>query len=123
MLRVHARFKDNIWEQDLDGMRSLSCKNKIVKYLLYVIDVFIKYAWVKSLKDKKRKTALNAFMKIVNESNRQPNRSWVNQEREIYNKLMQEWLDNNNIVMHLTHNEGKSVITQRLKAKIYKNDN
>ena len=123
MLRVHARFKDNIWEQDLDGMRSLSCKNKIVKYLLYVIDVFTKYAWVKSLKDKKRKTALNAFMKIVNESNRQPNRSWVNQEREIYNKLMQEWLDNNNIVMHLTHNEGKSVITQRLKAKIYKNDN
>ena len=123
MLRVHARFKDNIWVQDLDGMRSLSCKNKIVKYLLYVIDVFTKYTWVKSLKDKKRKTALNAFMKIVNESNRQPNRSWVNQEREIYNKLMQEWLDNNNIVMHLTHNEGKSVITQRLKAKIYKNDN
>ena len=92
-------------------MESLSSKYKNVKYLLYVIDVFTKYAWVKSLKDKKRKTALNAFMKIVNESNRQPNRSWVNQEREIYNKLMQEWLDNNNIVMHLTHNEGKSVIT------------
>ena len=78
-------------------MRSLSCKNKIVNYLLYVIDVFTKYAWIKSLKDKKSKTALNAFMKIVNESNHKPYISWVNQERELYSKLMQEWLDNNNI--------------------------
>ena len=37
---------------------------------------------------------------------------------------MQEWLDNNNILMCSTHNEGKSVIAKRfiktLKAKIYK---
>ena len=44
---------------------------------------------------------------------------------------MQEWLDNNDILMYSTHNEGKSVIAERfiktLKAKIYKrmtaNDN
>ena len=40
---------------------------------------------------------------------------------------MQEWLDNNDIFMFLTHNEGKSVIAERFiktfKAKIYlKND-
>ena len=34
-------------------MESLSLKNKNVKYLLYVIDAFIKYAWIKSLKYKK----------------------------------------------------------------------
>ena len=38
---------------------------------------------------------------------------------------MQEWLDNNDILMYSTHYEGKSVITERfiktLKAKIYKN--
>ena len=34
-------------------MESLSSKNKIVKYLLCVIDVFTKYAWVKTLKEKK----------------------------------------------------------------------
>ena len=37
---------------------------------------------------------------------------------------MQEWLDNNDILMYSTHNEGKSVITEcftkTLKAKIYK---
>ena len=43
-------------------MGSLSSKNKNVKYLLCVIDVFIKYAWVKHVKDKKAKTFLNAFI-------------------------------------------------------------
>ena len=51
--KVYARFKDNIWAVDLAEMESLSSKNKNVKYLLCVIDVFTKYAWVKPLKDKK----------------------------------------------------------------------
>ena len=122
--KVYARFKDNIWAADLAEMESLSSKNKNVKYLLCVIDVFTKYAWVKPLKDKKGKTVLNAFMEIVNESNRKPNKLWVDQGREFYNKLMQEWLDNNDILMYSTHNEGNSVIAERfiktLKAKIYK---
>ena len=44
-----------------------------------MIDIFSKYAWVKPLKDKKGKTVLNAFIEIVNESNRKPNKLWVNQ--------------------------------------------
>ena len=52
----------------------MSCKNKNGKYLLCVMVFFTKYAWVKSLKDKKGKTVLNAFMKIVNESNCKPNK-------------------------------------------------
>ena len=51
---VYASFKDNVWVEDLGEMGSLSAKNRDVKYLLCVIDVFIKYAWVKPLKDKKR---------------------------------------------------------------------
>ena len=64
--KVHARFKDNIWEADLAEMESLSSKNKNVKYLLRAIDVFTKYAWVKPLKYKKGKTVFNAFIGIVN---------------------------------------------------------
>ena len=53
------------------------------------------------------------------------------QEREFYNKLIQEWLGNNYILMYSTHNGGKSVIAERfikiLRSKIYKkmtaNDN
>ena len=92
--------------------------------LLCIIDVFTKYACVKPLKDKKSKTVLNTFVKIVNESNCKPNKIWVDQGRELYNKLMHEWLDNNDILIYSTHNEGKLIMAERfiktLKAEIYK---
>ena len=44
--------------------------------------------------------------------------------KEFYNKLMSEWLDNNDILIYSTDNEGKSVIAETfiktLKAKSYK---
>ena len=42
-------------------------------------------------------------------SNHKSNKLWVDQRREFYNKLMQEWLDNNDILIYSTLNEGKSV--------------
>ena len=64
--KVSARFKGNIWAADLFEMKSLSTKNKNVNYLLYVIDVFIKFAYVKPLKDKTGKTVFSAFVVIIN---------------------------------------------------------
>ena len=60
-----------------------------------------------------------------------PNKLWFEKRRELYNKLSQEQLNNNDILMYFTHNEDKSVIAERfvktLKAKIYErmtaNDN
>ena len=72
-------------------MESLPSKNKNVKYLLCTIDVFTKYAWVKHLKDKKGKTALNTFIEIVNivnTSNRKPNKIQVDQGREFSISLL-----------------------------------
>ena len=48
----------------------------------------LKYAWVKTLKNKESKTVLNAFIEILNESNSKPNKLWVDQGRQFYNKLM-----------------------------------
>ena len=62
-------------------MGSLSSKIKIAKYLC-AIDVFTKYAWVKPLKDQNDKTVLNAFIEIVNKSNRKQNKLWGYQGRE-----------------------------------------
>ena len=77
------------------------------------------------MKDKEGKTVPNAFIEIVNRNNRKPNKLWLDQGREFYNELMQEWMDNNDILMYSTLNEGNSVIAERfiktLKAKIYKN--
>ena len=48
--KVYTRFKDNIWAVDLAKMGSLSSKNRSVKHLLCVTDVFVKYGWVTPLK-------------------------------------------------------------------------
>ena len=72
-------FKDNISTADLAEMVSLSFKNRCVKYLLCVIDVFIKFALVKPLTDQKVKIVHHGFIEIVNESQRKPNKSWVYQ--------------------------------------------
>ena len=81
--KVYARFKDDIWTADLAEMESLPSKNRNVEYLLCVIDVFTKYAGIKSLEDKKGKTVLIEFNEIVNESNSKPNKLWVDQGRDL----------------------------------------
>ena len=48
--KVYSQFKDNIWGVDLADMESLSRKNKGIKYLLCVIDLFNKYAFCYSVK-------------------------------------------------------------------------
>ena len=50
-------------------MGSVSSKTRGVKHLLSVIDVFIKYTWIKALTDQKSNTVLNDFIKIVKEEN------------------------------------------------------
>ena len=59
---------------DLAEMGSLSFYDRNIKYVLCVIDVFTKYAWVKPLKGKKGKTTLRAFIEILNEPHRKPNK-------------------------------------------------
>ena len=45
------------------------------------MDVFIIYAWVKSLKDKKVKTVFHGFIGIVNEYKCKRNILWIGQGR------------------------------------------
>ena len=70
-------------------MGSLFSKNRSIKYLLCVIDVFTKYSWA----DKEVKIVCNGIIGIVNECKRKPNKLWVDQEREFYNNLKQRRLD------------------------------
>ena len=122
--KVYSQFKDNIWGVDLADMQSLSRKNKGIKYLLCVIDLYSKYAFVIPLKDKKGISIVNAFNEIIKQSNRKPNKIWVDQGGEFYNNVFEKWLSDNDINMYSTYNEGKSVVAERfirtLKNKLYK---
>ena len=122
--KVYAAFKDNIWGADLADMQLLSRYNKGIRFLLFVIDIFSKYAWVVPLKDKKGVSIVTTFQSILKESNRKPNKIWVDKDFEFYNASFKKWLQDNDIVMYSTHNERKPVVAERcirtLKSKIYK---
>ena len=123
-IKVYSQFKDNIWGADLADMQSLSRKNKGIKYLLCAIDLYSKYAFLIPLKDKKGISIVNAFNKIIKQSERKPNKIWVDQGGEFYNNVFKKWLSDNDIIMYSTYNEGKSVVLERfirtLKNKLYK---
>ena len=79
--KVYSSFRDNIWGADLANMQLLSKFNKGFRFLLCVIDIFSKYAWVAPLKDKKGISIVNAFQKKLKESDRRPNKIWVDKGR------------------------------------------
>ena len=121
---VYSAFKDNIWAADLADMQLISKFNKEFRFLLCVIDIYSKCAWVVPLKDKKGVSIVNAFQSILKKSNRKPNKIWVDKGGEFHNRSIKSWLEKNDIEMYSTHNEGKSVVAERfirtIKNKIYK---
>ena len=93
---MHSSFKDNIWGADLADMQLMSKYNKGIRYLLCVIDLFSKYAFVVPLKDKEGTFIVNAFQSILNNSKRKPNKMWVDQGSEFWNTHFKKCLKDNN---------------------------
>ena len=93
-------------------MQLITKYKKSIRYLLCAIDLFSKYAFVVTLKDKKGTTIANAFQSILSNSKRIPNKIWVDQGSEFYNNYFKKWLKNNDIEMYSTHNEGKSFVAE-----------
>ena len=77
-----------------------------------VIDIFSKYTWIVPLKDKKGASIVDAFQKILDDSNRKPSKIWVDKESEFYNNSLKKWVKDNDIEMYSIHNERKSVIAE-----------
>ena len=102
-------------------MQSLSKYNKGIKYLLCAIDLFSKYMWVIPIKYKKGTSIVNAFKKIISKKSeaeskvqRKPNKIWVDQGSEFYNKCFKDFLKINNIEMYSAYKERKSVVAENL---------
>ena len=107
-------FKDNIWGADSADMQLISKFNKGFRFSSCVIDIFSKHGV----------SIVDAFQKILDKSERKPNKIWVNKRSEFYNNFFKKWLKDNDIEMYSIHNEGKSVVAERfvttLKTKTYK---
>ena len=72
-------------------MQLISKFNEGFRFLLCVTDIYSKYAWVIPLRNKKGITITNAFQKTLKESNRKPNKIWVDKGSKFYNNSFKKW--------------------------------
>ena len=91
--KVQSPFIDNIWAADLANMQLISKFNKKFRFLLFVIDIYIKYAWLIPLKDKEGAIITNAFQKSLKEPSRKPNKIWVDTGSKFYNRSIKSNLE------------------------------
>ena len=82
--RVYSSFKDNIWGADLANIQLISKFDIGIRFLLCVINIFSKDAWVFPLKYKKGVTIVNAFQKILNNSIKLHSKKKKKQTNEIW---------------------------------------
>ena len=79
--KVHPSCIDNIWGADLINLKLISKLKKGFRFLLSVIDIYSKYAWVIPLKNKKGIKVTNVFQRILDESKHKPNKIWVDRKK------------------------------------------
>ena len=111
--KLHSHFIDNSWGADLADMHLISKFNKRFRFLLHVNDIYSKYAWVVSLKNKKGIATFKTFEEILDESRSKPNKIWAYKDSKFYKRSLKSRLQDKDVEMHSTHNEGKSVVAER----------
>ena len=117
--KIIVNHINEIFAADLVEMQKFAKLNKGYRYLLTCIDIFSKYSWVISLKDKKVINVKNALQKIFKE--RKCEFLWSDRGSEFYNKQVQDLLNENSIKQYSTNNsEIKSSVVKRFN-RIFKN--
>ena len=122
-LPVVAEGLDHQWVADLVEVQTLSKYNRGYRYLLTVIGVVSKYAWVQPLKDKTGVQLVKAFEKIL-KTGRRPIQLQMDRGKEFYNKTFQQFLEKEKIHHFSTEGDAKASVVERfnrtLKTRMYR---
>ena len=115
---------DDTWQADLIDVANIASHNQNFKFILTVIDVFSKYAWVVPLKNKTNETLINAFNSIFESSKRIPKRLHTDEGKEFIGTACQKFLEKNGIQFYTLNSEMKASIVERfnrtLKEKMWR---
>ena len=108
---------------DLIEVQPLAQYNKGIRYLLTVIDVLSKYAWVRPLKNKTGPSVVEALETIVDEG-RKAVRLQTDKGKEFYNKGVQDWFKEQGIKHFSTKGDAKASVVERfnrtIKQRLYR---
>lgn len=122
--KIRVQTIDHQWEADLVELKGLSKANKDFTYILTVIDVLSKFAWVIPLKNKQGSSIVNAFENIFKNSKRRPIQIRTDKGGEFVNTIFQNFLKKEKIHFFTSNNETKAAVVERfnrtLKERMWK---
>ena len=106
---------DDLWEIDLMQVDSLKTYNDGVTYILVVVDVFSKYAWVEPLFNKTSQSTIRGLTNILKKSApRRPIYIQSDKGKEFTNQSFQSFLKRKKILFRAARNpEVKASIAER----------
>lgn len=110
---------DATWEVDLADLPRLSDENDNNRYILFIIDVFSRFAWARTLQNKKGQTVSKAMQEVFESSKRKPVYIFSDLGKEFFNSSFQSLMKANNIHHYHTENrDTKASIVERLQRTI-----
>ena len=122
--KVSVPHIDHTCGMDLVDMSKLARYNRGFRWLLTIIDCWSRYAWSVPIQTKKGQPVLHAFQQVLALSGRKPKCIWVDEGGEFYNKGMDAFLQEQDIIRYSTYGKGKSVMVERfnrtLKTQMWK---
>lgn len=123
--KVYVKRIDDLWQIDLVDMQAYVKSNKGYKYILTIIDVWSKFAWVVPVRDKSAKNVTAAMQHVLGGGGeRVPANIQCDQGREFYNKDFLALMSKYNINMYSTYSHLKASVVERfnrtLKSAMWK---
>lgn len=107
---------DKLWQADLVDVSKFSKQNNGIKYLLTIIDVFSKFAWIVPLINKSAESIRNAFVTIFKII--KPKSIQTDKGTEFFNKNLMSLLKKKNIKIYSTNSELKASVVERFNRTI-----
>ena len=109
---------DDIWSLDILDLKDYGPKNnRRYRYVLVTIDNFSKFGWTVPLK-KNAQTIKNSFENILIKSKRKPNLIEKDRGKEFYNKIFQDFLNENDIKLYSRNTSLGAVFAERCNLTI-----
>ena len=116
---IVANNIDHQWEADLVDMSRFSRTNKGNTFLLTVVDVLSKYAWVVPVKRKSAKCMRDAFEQLFKQSHpRTPKRLHTDHGNEFLNREVQTLLKQKHVHHFSSHSDYKAAIVERFNRTL-----
>jgi len=117
--KIYVAGIDAQWQADLADMQGIARQNQGMRYLLTVIDVFSKFAWVAPVKSKDGKSVSEAFAKILfDAAPRKPRRLQTDKGKEFFNSSFEGLMNLNDIQHFASESDQKAAVAERFNRTI-----